>query len=129
MRRSLAIVLLAVMLLGVFSFVGCGKIEGRYELAKIKGIDGVTAKDYDYWFIQLNEDGSYYMEGEYKGYTTKDRGYYYVDDDGNVTVYDEDHDKVYFLASSEEIVCKNGKLTLTVAYSDGGSAVVTFKRK
>ncbi len=130
MKKILSVVLLIVMLLGSFSLVSCGNnVAGKYEVAEIFGSGLGDVEDYDFWYVELNKDGTFTMKFKYKSTSSSYEGTYEIDEDGNITVFDANQEETYFVAPTEKIVCKDGELTCSINLVGTETMKIVFKRK
>ncbi|MDY4788166.1 MAG: lipocalin family protein [Bacilli bacterium] len=66
--------------------VGCGKdseVVGKYNLTSISGAPGLSVTLYEYSYVELKSDGSYYLESKAKGDSTitSQKGTYEIDEE------------------------------------------------
>ncbi len=102
------------MLLCSVCFWGCSQ-GTKYHLTSVSGLSGVSAMSYEYNYIELKDNGTYYLENKAKanGIVTKQSGKYLILDNGSMILSESDNGNNYLLASGETIYCINGQITVS----------------
>ena len=127
--KKTAIVLLAILtLICSISFVACDK-GTKYNLIAVKGLTGVSVNTYEYNYIELKEDGTYYLENKVKmnGIITKQSGKYLIQSDGKMIISDSDNGNDFLLGIGESITCINGQITVYLTGYGYDNITVIYK--
>lgn len=113
MKKTATVLLAILTLICSISFVACNK-GTKYNLISVTGLIGVSVNTYDYNYIELKEDGTYYLENKVKmnGIITKQSGKYLIQSDGKMIISDSDNGNDFLLGIGESITCINGQITV-----------------
>lgn len=83
MKKMISLMSICFMML--LCLVGCSKSEvvGKYNLTSISGAPGLTASLYEYNYVELKGNGSYYLENKVKNNSTitSQKGSYEIDEE------------------------------------------------
>ena len=127
MKKLLSILFCVVM---CFAFASCGNIT-KYELIDVE-FANISISSFEYNYIEFDEkNNTYKLENKVKqnGIISKQTGTYTVDDNGNVTITNDDNANVdYFLYVGEKRYFK-GNAFYVEAYIPGyGNVSMTFAK-
>lgn len=115
MKKTATVLLAILTLICSISFVACNK-GTKYNLISVTGLVGVSVNTYNYNYIELKEDGTYYLENKVKmnGIITKQSGKYLIQSDGKMIISDSDNGNDFLLGIGESITCINGQITVSL---------------
>ena len=131
MKKILSLSCTLIIILGcVLSLNSCGKITGVYEMTSLTGtmtVDGVTtelsADNYEYYTINLREDGTAILRSKIVNRTPPYTGYYTWEYEGTtLTLTNLETENVMVMTMEDGVIT----YTATNANINGGKATMTM---